>query len=89
MDRLSLKSYVSKCVLGSEIIYVLCLFSGLLPFRNQAAIELHHKLFETLPGFTWLTFGSFVWGAVLIAAISWVFGLYMVWMHNSSLIQEK
>ncbi len=89
MEKLSLKSYVSKCVLGAEIVYVLCLVGGLLPFRNQSAIELHHRLFETLPGFTWLTFGSFVWGVVLVAVISWIFGSYMVWMHNSSLVIRK
>lgn len=88
MEKLSFKSYVSKCVLGSEIVYVLCLVGGFLPFRSQRGIELHHQLFETLPGFTWLTFGSIVWGAILIAVIAWVFGAYMVWMHNSSLVSK-
>ncbi len=85
MGKLSLKSYVAKCVLGAEIVYVLCLAGGYLPLRSQRGIELHHTLFETLPGFTWLTFSSFIWGAILIAAIAWVFGAYMVWMHNSSI----
>ena len=85
MGKLSLKSYVAKCVLGAEIVYVLCLAGGYLPLRSQRGIELHHTLFETLPGFTWLTFGSFIWGAILIAAIAWAFGTYMVWMHNSSI----
>ena len=89
MEKLSLKSYVPKCVLGSEIVYVICLVGGLLPFRNQAAVELHHRLFETLPGFTWLTLGSFIWGVILIAVLSWIFGSYMVWMHNSSLIRDN
>lgn len=85
MEKLSLKSYVQKCVLGAEIVYVLCLVGGYLPWRTQRGIELHHTLFETLPGFTWGNFGSFIWGAILIAIIAWVFGAYMVWMHNSSL----
>ncbi len=88
MERLSLKSYVRKCVLGAEIAYVVCLLGGFLPLRSQRGIELHHSLFETLPGFTWLTFGSFIWGAILIAVIAWAFGAYMVWMHNSSLVHK-
>jgi uncharacterized membrane protein YvlD (DUF360 family) len=88
MEKLSLKSYVKKCVLGAEIAYAVCLLGGFLPLRSQRGIELHHSLFETLPGFTWLTFGSFIWGAVLIAIIAWIFGAYMVWMHNSSLISK-
>ncbi len=88
MEKLSLKLYVSKCVLGAEIVYVFCLLGGFLPFRSQRGIELHHQLFETLPGFTWITFGSFVWGAVLVGILAWVFGAYMVWMHNSSLVSK-
>lgn len=89
MEKLSLKSYVKKCILGSEIAYVVCLLGGFLPLRSQRGIELHHALFETLPGFTWLTFGSFIWGAILIAIVAWVFGAYMVWMHNSSLVHKS
>lgn len=77
-----------KCVLGAEVVYVLCLLGGLLSWRSSEAIELHHRLFETLPGFTWLTFGSFVWGAILIAVLAWLFGAYMVWMHNSSMVNK-
>ncbi|MEK7161580.1 MAG: hypothetical protein AAB729_02720 [Patescibacteria group bacterium] len=89
MEKLSFKSYVKKCILGAEITYVVCLLGGFLPLRSQRGIELHHSLFETLPGFTWLTFGSFIWGAILIAVIAWVFGAYMVWMHNSSLVKQQ
>lgn len=85
MNKLSLKSYVSKCILGAEVAYAVCLLGGFMPWRDSEAVELHHRLFETLPGFTWISFGSFIWGAILIAALAWVFGAYMVWMHNSSL----
>ncbi|OHA24827.1 MAG: hypothetical protein A3D52_02520 [Candidatus Taylorbacteria bacterium RIFCSPHIGHO2_02_FULL_44_36] len=84
---LAYKSYVSKCVLGAEVIYVFCLVGGLLPWRSLRGIELHHALFETLPGFTWLTLGSVIWGAVMLAVFAIVFGAYMVWMHNSSLVK--
>lgn len=86
---LQLKRYGWLCVLGGEVAYVLCLLGGLLPWRSASAAELHHLLFETLPGFTWLTFGSFILGAVYVFAFSWVFAAYMVWMHNTSLVQKS
>ena len=88
MEKLSLKLYGWKCVLGAEIVYVLCVLGGFLPLRSAAGIELHHKLFETLPGFTWITFGSFILGAVYMFVFAWVFASYFVWMHNSSLISK-
>lgn len=88
MGKLSLKSYGWKCVLGGEVAYIVCLFGGLLTLRSPRATELHHLLFETIPGFTWITFGSVVLGAVYVLAFSCIFAWYMVWMHNSSLVQE-
>ncbi|OGE82941.1 MAG: hypothetical protein A2846_02150 [Candidatus Doudnabacteria bacterium RIFCSPHIGHO2_01_FULL_49_9] len=85
MERLSLKSYGWKCVLGMEVVYVLCLIGGFLPWRSAAGIQLHHTIFETLPGFTWISFGSFVFGAVYMFVFAWIFASYFVWMHNSSL----
>lgn len=86
---LSLKRYGWLCVLGTEVVYILCLLGGLLPWRTGRGIELHHAFFETLPGFTWLTFGSFVLGAVYMFVFAWIFAAYMVWMHNTSLVQNK
>jgi hypothetical protein len=88
MEQLSLKSYGWKCVLGAEVAYVLCIIGGLLPFRSTKGIELHHALFETLPGFTWLSVGSFLLGAVYMFVFAWIFAWYYVWMHNSSLIKK-
>ncbi|MDP1719092.1 MAG: hypothetical protein Q8L24_01565 [bacterium] len=88
MEKLSLKSYGWKCVLGAEIVYVVCLVGGLIPLRSAGIIQLHHALFELLPGFTWLNFGSFVIGAVYMFVFSWIFAWYYVWMHNSSLISK-
>ena len=85
MGKLNLKSYVWKCVLGGEIAYTLCLLGGLLPLRSVEAVRLHHLLFETLPGFTWLNLSSFLLGAVYVFVGSWIFGSYYVWMHNSSI----
>ena len=87
MERLSLTSYVWKCILGAEVIYTLCLIGGYLPWRTQRGIELHHTLFETLPGLVWGNSTSILWGALVLAVFAVLFGSYMVWMHNSSLIR--
>ena len=90
MEKLSLKSYVWKCVLGSEIAYLVCLIGGYLPLgRTEMAMALHHSLFETLPGFIWGSFGSVILGAVYMFVFAWIFGSYMVWMHNSSLVSKN
>lgn len=86
---LSLKRYGWLCVLGSEVVYTLCLLGGLLPWRTTEAIELHHRLFETLPGFIWISIGSYIIGAVYMFIFSWIFAWYMVWMHNTSLVNTK
>ena len=88
MEKLSLKSYVWKCVLGSETVYFICLIGGYLPLRTAAGIELHHKLFETLPGFVWGNLWSIVLGAIYAFVFAWISGSYMVWMHNSSLVNK-
>lgn len=88
MEKLSFKSYTLKCVLGMEIAYILCLIGAYLPFYTQRGFELNHALFETIPGFTWGNFGSVIWGAILLGIMAWVFGAYLVWMHNSSLVKK-
>lgn len=85
MGRLSLKRYGWLCVLGGEIVYFICLAGGYLPIRSSRAMELHHALFETLPGFVWGSAVSIILGVVYVFVFSWIFGAYMVWMHNSSL----
>lgn len=82
---LSLKKYGWKCVLGAEIVYFICLLGGFLPLRTARGIELHHTAFETLPGFTWISFGSVALGAAYMFVFAWIFAWYMVWMYNSSL----
>lgn len=87
MERLSLKSYGWKCVLGIEVFYVACLFYG--GFLSGKAAALHHDLFTLIPGFNWLTTGSVIWGAIYLFIAAWIFAWYMVWMHNSSLVQKQ
>lgn len=88
MEQLSLKSYGWKCALGAEAVYALCLIGGFLPWRTAAGIQLHHVIFETLPGFMWISFGSVVLGAIYMFVFAWIFAWYIVWMHNSSLIRK-
>jgi hypothetical protein len=53
------------------------------------AAELHHSLFELLPGFTWGTSNGLLVGAVDVLVISLIFGWYIAWMHNYSLLKKK
>jgi hypothetical protein len=76
-------------VLGAEIAYFACLLGDWLPIRTAAGIELHHRIFETLPGFVWINFQSVILGAVYIFAFAWILGSYFVWMHNKSLIKAE
>ena len=79
---LAYKPYVLKCILGAEIVYVLCML-----YRNFVTVEflpLHDSLFGLLPGFSW-TGAGIVSAGIGIAIYAAIFGTYMVWMHNSSM----
>lgn len=78
-------SYVWKCVAGGEVAYFLCLLGAFVLERTASGTQLHRTLFETLPGFTWLTPASVALGAVYMFIFAVIFGTYMVWMHNSSI----
>ena len=86
---LSLRRYGWLCVLGGELAYAVCLLGGYLPLRSARATELHHTLFETLPGFVWGQPSSMLLGAGYVFVFAWIFGGYMVWMHNTSLIGRE
>ena len=86
---LSLRRYGWLCVLGGEVAYTVCLLGGYLPLRSARATELHHTLFETLPGFVWGQPSSMLLGAVYVFVFAWIFGGYMVWMHNTSLLGRE
>jgi hypothetical protein len=83
--ELSFFSYVWKCVAGGEVAYFACLFGAFIVDRTDSGAQLHRTLFETMPGFTWLTPTSVILGAVYMFIFSVIFGTYMVWMHNSSI----
>lgn len=86
---LLLKPYAWRCVVGAEVVYLICLLGGYLPLRSIRATELHHTLFETLPGFVWGNIGSYLLGAVYIFVFAWIFAWYYVWMHNASLVKNE
>jgi len=88
MEQLSLQKYGWKCALGAEVVYFVCLLGGFLPLRTARAMEFHHMVFKTLPGFTWINFRSVALGAVYMLALAWIFAWYYVWMHNSSLVNK-
>jgi hypothetical protein len=71
-------------VLGMEIFYVLCIIYGVL--LSGKAMELHHALFELIPGFVWGNPVSMVWGALYMGVLAWIGGWYIAWMHNASII---
>ena len=85
MGKLSVVSYVWKCVLGWEVAYFVCLLGAFLMDRSSKGTELHHTLFETMPGFTWISIGSVILGSIYMLVFAIIFGAYMVWMHNSSI----
>ena len=83
--KLSLSKYGWRCVLGAEVAYALCLAGGYVLLRTQRGIDLHHSIFETLPGFVWGRWESVALGAAYIFVFAWIFAAYMVWMFNESI----
>ena len=81
---LSKTKYSSLCVLGAEVFYAVCIAYGLL--LAGKAQELHHSIFELIPGFAWSNPASVVWGALYMGALTWIAGWYIAWMHNASLV---
>lgn len=84
---LQLKRYGWLCVLGLEALYAVCL--TYVVFLTGKAAELHHSLFELMPGFTWGSVGSVILGAVYVFVSAWIFAWYIVWMHNTSLVKSE
>lgn len=86
---LSYASYIWRCVLGAEVVYAACLAGGFLSMRTVRGTELHHALFETLPGVTWGDSASYLLGAIYVLIAALIFGWYYVWMHNASIVRSK
>ena len=81
---LSRTQYAVLCVLGMEVFYALCISYGVL--LSGKSMELHHDLFELIPGMVWGNLLSMVWGALYVGILAWVGGWCIAWMHDASLI---
>ena len=84
---LSKTKYASLCVLGMEVFYILCIGYGSL--LSGKAQELHHALFELIPGFIWGNPVSMVWGSAYLGVLAWIAGCYIAWMHNASIVTAE
>jgi hypothetical protein len=80
---LSKTKYATLCVVGTEIFYVLCIGYGLM--LSGKAMEVHHSLFELIPGFAWGNVLGMLWGGLYLGVLTWIGGWYIAWMHNASL----
>ena len=81
---LSTIKYAALCVLGMEIFYVLCIGYGFV--LSGKARELHHALFELVPGFVWENPLSIAWGGIYLGVFALIAGWYIAWMHNASIV---
>ena len=54
-------------------------------FLTGKVAEFHLALFQLLPGYTGLNFGSWFMGAVTVAVWTAAGGTFIAWMHNVSL----
>jgi hypothetical protein len=73
------------CVLGGEVAYVVCMRAVIYRFVRrvgQNSTRRCSKRFLDSAGQPW----SMVLGAIYVFGFAWMFGAYMVWMHNTSLI---
>lgn len=83
---LSKAKCAALCILGMEIFYVLCTAYGFT--LSGRKMELHHSLFELLPLFVWGTVESFLFGALSLGIFAGIFGWYVAWMHNATLVSD-
>lgn len=81
----SISSYALKCVLGMEIVYLLCMWYG-PAFLTGKELELHQTLFNTIPGYDPSVQGVLL-SALFVAVVAYIIGSYIGWMLNSSLVK--
>lgn len=83
MGRISLEKYGWRLSFGAVVFYFICLSYGSL--LSSEARELHHALFEMIPGFIWGSAASVIVGAIYFFVLAWILAWFIVWTHNSSL----
>jgi len=52
-------------------------------------MELHHALFELIPGFAWGNPASMALGAVYLGIMAMIAVWCIAWMHNASIVTGK
>lgn len=73
MEQLSLKNIAGNACWELKSRMRCVSVGGFLPLRSAEVTNLHHLLFETLPGFTWINTGSVILGAVYMFVFAWFF----------------
>jgi hypothetical protein len=76
--RLSITSVGMSLGLFFSITYVLCVLYGLA----VTDIGMHQLLAMVIPAFTWLTWGSFVWGLVVTFIFGWYVAIVFVPLYR-------
>lgn len=62
--------------------YIICLLWEFLLFDSSLR-ELHHQLLAiSLPGFKWLSIGSFILGLVEVFVYGWIAAIIFVWVRT-------
>ncbi len=79
MHQLSVKVMTVTTSLFGGVMFVACVVYGLLvpAFHNAALLE------AVLPGFRWLTVGSFILGVVETSLYGAFAGLVFAWLYNA------
>lgn len=78
LNRIPITPFGLSLSLFFAISYVLCVLFGLF----VSGSNLHHELFELLPGFTWLTWPSFFVGLIWSIAAAWYVALVFAPLFN-------
>lgn len=78
MDRVSVVPLGMSLGVFFDITYVLCVIFGLI----VPAESMHQLLPMLLPGFTWITWSSFVLGLAWAFAYGWYVAVVFVPLHN-------
>ena len=67
---------------GSEIFYlILQEYGRILTLKER---DLHHALFELIPGFVWGDMMSMIWGALVFGCVITAVGTYVAWAYSFS-----
>lgn len=81
------KPYVLRCVLGGEIVALMCYLYGKTLADPLQVV--HNQFWALFPGANAGGVTGVVAVVVTVAVLSAACGAYAVWMHNASLVTKK